>query len=326
MLCLRCVIRFTLSLFLLPATYRRRSLPVCLVLLIAAAGLSAQEQAKAGARRWNAEAGAGLEYDTNVSVDEVDLSSGRSDHARVLDLQVGVRQTFSEDTQFSLDYSISQSDYREFDRVDRLTQIVGADLSSKLGKGSAAVSAHYIDSRLDGERFLSYTRFSPAYSRFLARQWFARAAYVYAERSIDGRTPRNATTQSGEVDLYYLHRGLRSYFNLGYRYRDEDTIAPELDFTAHGLKLRYIRRFNALGRKAKAELACRYEERDYSSPEPTIDTPRRDDRLRWKVDFEIPVKGRFTWQAYYSYGDFTSNLPRADFTQTIIGTRLQYRW
>ena len=316
-----------------PATHRRRSLLVCLVLLTGPAGLSAQEHSgtaqehsEGGATRWSAEAGAGLEYDTNVSVDEVDLSSGQSDHARMLDLQLGVRQAFGEDTRLSVDYSISQSDYREFDRVDRLTQIIGADLSSNLGKGRVAGSAHYIDSRLDGERFLSYTRFSPSYSRFLARQWFVRAAYVYAERRIDGRTERNATTQNGEADLYYFHRGLRSYFNAGYRYRDEDTIAPELDFTAHGLKLRYIRRFNALSRQAKAEFACRYEERDYTSPEPAIDAPRRDDRLRWKVDFEIPVKGRFTWQVYYSYGDFTSNLPRADFTQTIIGTRLQYNW
>ena len=310
------------------------------MLLVGAAGLSAQddsgtaqddsgavqEDSGGGKTRWNAQAGVGFEYDTNVSVDEVDLSSGQSDHARVLDLRLGAQQTFAEDTRLSIDYSISQSDYREFDRVDRLTQIIGADLSSGLGKGSAAVSAHYIDSRLDGERFLSYTRLSPSYSRFLARRWFARAAYVYAERHIDDRTERNATMQNGEVDLYYFHRGLRSYVNVGYRYRDEDTVSSELDFTAHGLKLRYIRRFDALGRQAKAELAWRYEERDYAAPEATIATPRRDERIRWKVDFEIPVNERFTWQAYYSYGNFNSNLPRADFRQTIIGTRLQYNW
>ncbi|CAN0594612.1 unnamed protein product, partial [Ectocarpus sp. 12 AP-2014] len=80
------------------------------------------------------------------------------------------------------------------------------------------------------------------------------------------------------------------------------------------------------GKRAKAEIALRYEVRDYLSDEPTIDEPRGDDRWRWKLDFEIPLSERFTWQSYYSYGDYISNLPRADFTQNILGTRLQYRW
>lgn len=149
---------------------------------------------------------------------------------------------------------------------------------------------------------------------------------MYSEREIDERPQRDATTKTGELDLYYFHRGLRSYLNLGYRYRDEDAKAPELDFDAHSLKLRYIRRFDLLGQKAKAELAVRYEVRDYRSEEPTIGERRDDNRLRWKADFELPITTHLTWQWYYSYGDYISNLPRADFTQSIVGTRLQYSW
>ena len=60
--------------------------------------------------------------------------------------------------------------------------------------------------------------------------------------------------------------------------------------------------------------------------EPTIGEPRNDDRLRVKADLEWLLTPHVTWQLYYSYGDYESNLPRADFTQTIIGTRLQYAW
>ena len=44
------------------------------------------------------------------------------------------------------------------------------------------------------------------------------------------------------------------------------------------------------------------------------------------MDFEVPLNDRLTWQWYYSYGDYVSNLPRADFTQNILGTRLQLAW
>ena len=297
----------------------------CLVLLSHPLPAQAQET-PSKKTSWYGEAGLGGEYDSNVSVDEVDVSSGQSDYAVIADLKLGLRQTFSDKTEGSINYDVSQSRYSEFSRVDRLTQILGADLSTQIKGTSASVSAYYIDSQLDGEDFLQYTRLSPSLARFLSQRWFGRTAYVYSERELDGRSQRNARTNAGEVDLYYFHRGLRSYANIGYRYRDEDAVAPELDFRAHALKVRYIRRFDVMNRKAKAEVAMRYELRDYRFEEPTIGVPRDDNRLRWKLDFELPLTDKFTWQVYYSYGDYASNLPRADFTQTIFGSRLQFTW
>jgi hypothetical protein len=288
---------------------------------------SAQEpEASASATRWRAELGVGAEYDTNVTVDEVDVSSGQSDYAGILDFELGVKHTFSEKTQASLNYDISQSSYSEFSQVDRLTQILGADINTDLGGSNAGVSAYYIDSQLDGEPFLRFVRASPYVSGFMSKRWFARGAYVYSEREIDQRTERDAQTQNGEIDVYFFQRGLRSYFNLGYRYRDEDAVADELDFRAHSIKFRYIRRFALWEQQAKAEFAVRYEIRDYQSDEPTIEEPRQDDRVRWKLDLEMPLSKQIAWQWYYSYGDYVSNLPRADFTQTIVGTRLQFSW
>ncbi|GAB5415560.1 MAG: hypothetical protein Cons2KO_31630 [Congregibacter sp.] len=276
--------------------------------------------------QWRGEIGIGAEYDSNVTVDEVDISSGQSDYARVVDLELGAKRKFGERTEGSFNYDLSQSSYSEFSRVDRRTQIVGADLNTDIGRSNLAVSAYYIDAQLDGDPFLKFVRLSPAVSGFLATKWFARGAYVYSEREIEEREQRNANTQTAELDLYYFHRGLRSYWNLGFRYRDEDAVAPELDFEANSLKLRYIRRFELWGRNAKVEAALRYEVRDYSSEEPTIEEEREDDRLRWKLDFELPINDKLSWQWYYSYGDYVSNLPRADFTQTIVGTRLQFGW
>ncbi|MFT7289345.1 MAG: hypothetical protein ACI87W_003475 [Halieaceae bacterium] len=276
--------------------------------------------------QWRGELGVGYQYDTNVSVDEVDISSGESDYAWITDFELGFKRALSEKTELSLNYDISQSSYEQFSRVDRQTQIIGADINRDINSSNVGVSTYYIDSKLDGEGFLEYLRVSPYVSGFLAKKWFARGAYVYSERSIDERPQRDAQTHTGEADLYFFHRGLRSYVNLGYRYRGEDAAAAELDFSAHSLKLRYIRRVELWGKRAKTELSLRYEIRDYRNTEPTIGEPREDDRLRWKLDFELPLSKRLTWQCYYSSGDYVSNLPRADFTQTIVGTRLQFAW
>ncbi len=302
-------------------------MPLAFFCVAAAQLLFAQDSPAPGSKTsWRAEVGVGGEYDTNVTVDEVDLSSGQSDYAWIFDFELNLKHEFNESTEASLNYDISQSSYQEFSQVDRLTQIIGADINTDLGRSNAGISAYYIDSQLDGESFLQFMRVSPSLSGFLARRWFARGAYVYSERKIVDRPRRDAQTQNGEIDIYFFKRGLRSYFNLGYRYRDEDAIADELDFAAHSLKLRYIRRFELWERQAKAEFAVRYEIRDYLSEEPTIGEARNDDRLRLKFDLELPLSKQFTWQWYYSYGDYVSNLPRADFTQTIVGTRLQFAW
>lgn len=297
----------------------------CLALAVLASSALGQEDEKRQ-REWSGEIGLGAEYDTNVSVSEVDVTSGQADSAWLVDLELGLTQPLGQASDLSLTYDFSQAGYERFSRVDRQTHILGADLGTDFGKTNAGVSAYYIRSRLDGEPFLDFLRVSPSLSGFLAKRWFARGAYVYSERTIEDRQQRDAETHSGEADLYFFYRGLRSYFNVGYRYRDENAVAPRFDFRSHGLKLRYIRRFDFAQRQAKLELAWRYEARRYSSISPTINADRRDDRSRLKLDLEVPLTKRLALQWYASYGDYVSNLPRADFTQTIVGTRLQFGW
>ena len=303
-------------------TLRRLSLLVLTVLATAAAAQEGEELI----REWHGEVGIGAEYDTNVSVDEVDVTSGEADSAWLVDFELGLNQPLGERSDLNLNYDFSQARYERFSRVDRQTHILGADLGTDLGKANTGVSAYYINSRLDGEAFLEYLRVSPSLSGFLARKWFARGAYVYSRRTIEDRADRDATTHSAEADLYYFHRGLRSYFNVGYRYRDENATAARFDFRSHGLKLRYIRRFDLFERQAKVEIAWRFEARRYLSPTPSIGEDREDDRSRWKLDLEIPLTRRLALQTYASHGDYDSNLPRADFTQTIVGARLRYGW
>ena len=268
----------------------------------------------------------GAEYDSNVSVEEVDQASSQSDYALTTDLGLGVQQQLTGKTELALSYDYSRSDYREFSEVDRQTHVLGADLALDLDKIDSNLTAFYIHSRLDNEKFLELYRISPALSGFISRKWYARGAYVYSDKSIENSPERDAKTHSGEGDLYYFLRGLRSYFNLGYRYRDEDAVEGSLDYQSHGVKLRYIQRFELFSRMTKLELAWRYENRDYSSITQSIGEKRHDQRHRWRADYEIPVWAGGAMQFYYSYADYDSNYEPVDYIQNILGTRFIYRW
>jgi hypothetical protein len=279
-----------------------------------------------GHSSFSAEVRVGAEYDTNVSVDEVDAASEQSDYAALLGAQFEYQHEFTGGAEISLGYDFTQTLYDEFSNLDRQTHMLSADLKHKVKTVDIGISYHYIDSLLDNDDFMSIERASPYASMFLSRKIFARAAYVYTDKKIDNRNARDADTDAGELDLYWFRRGLRSYFNFGYRYKDEDANADRFDYKSNSLKLRYIQRFQLFERLAKLELAWRYEDRDYASHTPSIQEDRADDRQRWEIDLEIPVLEDAAILFYYKFSDYDSNLPRADYLQHVAGTEFVYRW
>ena len=279
-----------------------------------------------GGRQWSAEVGVGVEYDSNVSVEEVDVSASQGDYALTLDAGFALKQALSGRTNAAVTYDFSQSNYREFSEVDRQTHMLGLDLNASLEGANPGISLYYIDSRLDGRQFLQLSRASPYVSGFLSKKWFARGAYVYSEKTIHERGERDADTHAGEGDLYYFMRGLRSYFNFGYRYRNENAKAAEYDYFSNAVKLRFIQRFELFSRLTKLELAWRYEDREYRSDTPSIGEKRHDQRNRLRVDFQIPVFERGAVQFFAGYADYDSNYPPAAYDQTLVGTRFMYSW
>jgi hypothetical protein len=304
-----------------------RRLFTALLALGALQGYAAETDKTPSGPQFSAELGIGVEHDNNIAVEEVDRASDESDYALTLNAGAGFKQDISSNAQISLTYDYSQSLYKEFSQVDRQTHLLGTSLDFDLESVDTGISFFYINSRLDGDAFLELYRASPSISGFLAKKWFARAAYVYSDKSIENRSARDATSNAGEADLYYFRRGLRSYFNVGYRFREEDANADQYDYQSNSLKLRYIHRIELFSRLTKLELAWRYEDRDYGANTPNIGEERSDKRNRWRLDFEVPVLGNAgVIQFYYGYADYDSNLPQADYNQTITGTRFVHRW
>ena len=73
--------------------------------------------------------GIGAEYDSNVSVEEVDRASNQGDYALTMDESLEAQKELSTRVGVAATYDFSQSLYEEFSRVDRQTHILGTDLA-----------------------------------------------------------------------------------------------------------------------------------------------------------------------------------------------------
>lgn len=266
----------------------------------------------------------GYEYDSNVTVDEVDRSSSVGDGGLLSSINLAIDHDLNDSTSGSLSYGYSRIDYEQFDFLSRETHIAGANLSSRLGKTTLGVNYFYINARLDGRDFLTYHRASPSISGFISKKWFLRGAYVYGDKAISRRPGRDAENHGAELDLYFFWRGLRRYINLGYAFRDENSRADRFDYTAHQLKLRAVQRFDVLERLSTLEVAFRYENRDYSGITPSIRERRADERFRLNIELGVPITEQVSWSVYAGYSDYYSNLPSADYDQNLVGTRVEF--
>ena len=267
----------------------------------------------------------GIEHDSNVAVDEIDRSSSLSDIGRLFEIDLELLFDIGSQVSGRAFYSLSAVDYAEFKNLNRQTQYLGAAVNTNLNRMKAGLSYFYTDSQLNHSNFLKYHRVSPSLSGFTSKRWFFRGAYVFGDKEFETISGRDAKQHGLETDAYYFWRGLRRYFNMGYTYRLENSRADRFSYDSHQIKFRAVQRFDAhAGRYSSLELNTLYENRKYDGITPSIRERRADDRIRVVITFEYPLTASLNWEFYGDYSNYLSNLPSADYEQTIIGTAFRF--
>jgi len=281
-------------------------------------------QKSAGGERspFDIELDAGIEWDSNVSVSELDENTGEGDYAAVFDADVNYELALDKNSSLQLGYGLSQTSYDQFSDFDLQNHLLTADVSRRVGDVDAALAYRFIHARLGGHDYLTTQQASPNLSRFFGKTIFVRAEYTFSDKDFADIGERDATVNAGGADLYWFVKGVRTYVVLGYRYRYENADAAQYDYGANSLKLRLSQRFRFMERDATLKLGWLHEQRDYSARTPSIGENRDDDRNRFMAELELPFSERFFALLAYEYGDFSSNLPAADYEQSIASIKV----
>lgn len=268
----------------------------------------------------------GLEYDSRVTVDELDLSIDESDVALLSRLELAMTTPLSQNMNAKLGYSFRQRNYDKLSDLDSRSHQLTADVKADLDDYKTGVSALYIDDKLNGKNFLNYYRVSPYISRLLTKRWFVRGAYLYADKTLKSSPLRDASSHGAEFDAYYFQAGVNRYVNVGYRYRQEDATASYFDYNSHAFKVRYVHRVDVGEKKVKLQLAWRYEDRDYQGNSPVINRARRDRRHRLQASAEYAVWERGVVEIFAAAHRYKSNDPAVNYNKQLIGAKFSWHW
>ncbi|NND81888.1 MAG: DUF560 domain-containing protein [Gammaproteobacteria bacterium] len=273
---------------------------------------------------FGADVAVGVQWDSNVSIEELETDSGADDVLAELSANLKYKTKLGENN-LSVFYSASNSLHDVFGEFDLLTQIASADLSRKFGSLTAGANARYIDAKLDSSGLLAFSQGGLYVSSLINRELFVRSEFLYTDKSFDELTGRSATTHGISTDAYLFQRGGKQYWMIGLRFENEDAFADQFDRTTKTLSARFQRKFEWLGKPARARVSARAQLRDYDSITPSIGQPRDDERLRAGAQFEMGLVGNTYVQLDLTYADNKSNLPSADYSQTQVGVTLGWR-
>jgi hypothetical protein len=264
------------------------------------------------------EVGAGLEYDSNVAVLELDASTGVGDSAALFQFGAAYDRPGDTKLDFGGGYNFSETAHEDFSAFDVRIHRGSARMAYDLGRFDVGATLQHAYAELDGDDFMTLTQLSPYVSRLVGKRLFLRFAYGDTDKDFADDPGRAATTGSWSSDAYVFVNGLKTYLVFGHRYDDEDADEAALDYTGQRLAMQLSQRFRAGTRDITLRTYLRAESRDYRAVTAAIGTLRRDDRGEIEVLAEIPVGQRVLTRVGIKRADNDSNLPSVDFAETVF--------
>jgi len=265
----------------------------------------------------------GVEYNSNVSVAELESASGQSDIAATVDAGLDMSWQATGQLTVSGGYSFSSQSYQDFDNFDLDMHMLYADISQDFERFSVGANHYYADAKLGGDDFLILNQSSVYVGRLINEQWFVRGALNISDKSFSGFAARDADTSGLSLDAFWFFNQGRSSLVLGYAYDDEDTRSQAFAYEADTLRIRYSNSFMLLGLESDLQLGLRTQQRDYKGITPSIGVPRDDNHYIADTSLKMNVQPWLAVTGKLERGNYQSRLPRADYSEERVSLNVE---
>lgn len=264
-------------------------------------------------------------YDSNVVVEELDLSTSLGDSFLRYKLSADADYTFNDAASASGSLSWSDKRFNDASNFDLRTILASLDYKYKYNDITFGIAVRHADAELGGKGFLALSHLSPSVSFFLSKKHFVRLAYTYSDKTLDDNPLRDATGHELGASYYYFQNGLNRYLILGVKRHLADATDPLYDFSAIELSAAYKQRYQLFSRKNQLSVAVDYRERDFDEIiNPAINDFREETRSELSLQNETELLQHLMLQLSLSYIDNQSNLNTFDYSETQYGLTASY--
>ena len=298
--------------------FRHASLGTALLSLMFTPVLAAQT-AESAAPAWDVsgKVRAGLEYQSNVNVSELNQASGQPDSARLLEADLNASWQATDKLQFFAGYSLQDKKYQEADDFNLRLHLAFLDSQYQWGATSFGINLYHADAQLAADPFLTLTQSSVYAMHSASDTWYLRPALTLGQKRFDSISGRDAQTRSLSADSFWFSADGQRFISLGLRYDWEDAEAAEFRYQAPAVQLKMSTRFTAWTLPQQLQFGARLAQRQYEMHKVQNTTGDRNDLQRQlDLQWQVGLSDRFAIISKVEHGDFQSILDSADYTET----------
>lgn len=259
---------------------------------------------------------AGTEFDSNLSVVELDQYSTESDWAALLNARLNGRWKASDNLDLKAGYSYLTKTYQDNESFDLAIQQMHVDASYQFKMLTLGASHHHADAKLAERDFLQLQQTSLYASRLFNNRIFLRAAANYQEKEFPGNAERNARNTGIAGDVFVFFAQGKTFVVAGFTNEEENASQHQFDYDALSLRASINHKLPVWGKASKVQLGIRYHERDYAANAQTK-IVRADHHRSAAIDWEIYLTSKITATSKIERGDYESNFAAADYSETL---------
>ena len=304
----------------------RHTLPATALLSLMLTPALAAQTTESAAPAWgfSGKVRAGLEYQSNVNVSELNQASGRSDNARLLETDVNASWQATDKLQVFAGYSLQDKQYQNADDYNLRLQLAFLDSQYQLGATSLGINLYHADARLASAPFLTLTQSSVYAMHSASDTWYLRPALTLGQKRFDNINGRDAQTRSLSADSFWFSADGQRFISLGLRYDWEAADATEFRYQAPAVQLKMSTRFTAWTLPQQLQFGARVARRQYQSHSVANTAAARNDLQRQlDLQWQLGLSEHFALISKLEFGDFQSILDSADYTESRGSLSLQ---
>lgn len=265
----------------------------------------------------------GAEYDSNLSVIELDKSSSEGDWSALANARLNSQWQATDKTKIKGGLSYSSKTYRDFSEFDLAIKQAFIDASYDFQPLTLGASFHYADAELDSSDFLTLQQRSIYISRLINQTIFLRAALNDQDKDFPGSSARNADNQSLAGDAFFFFNQGKTFLTVGLTGETENANANEFDYDGTNLRTSLSHQFSLWNKKNRLQLGWRYDQRDYSEITPTLEAKRNDTRRIATLEWQIETNSWLSVVGKVERGNYDSNLASANYAETVSSLMLK---
>lgn len=268
----------------------------------------------------------GGEYNSNVSVTELETAIGQADVATALEAGINLTWRLTDRLRADGGYSHTATRYQEFSDFDLGMDLFYGDLGYEFDRLSVGTSYYHADAALGGDDFLTLEQYSIYAGRLFGDSVFLRGSINAADKTFDTLGQRDSTGGGFGLDAFWFFNQGRSSLVFGYTYGDEDARQEQFSYENHTFRTSLSNRFTLVGRDSRLQLGLRLQERGYRGVTPAIGVPRDEQQQVAEAEFEVSLNRYFAIVSRLEHGSYQSNLASADYNETraFLGLKLSF--